>query len=69
MKNALIVYLAPAFLVNVLISREIFMSIKLQVKFQHYFPPDFQIGHVTVICSQMSLVIYLYVCNYRGEGA
>lgn len=39
MKNALIIYSAPAFLLNVPMSWEIFLNIKSQVKFKHYFHP------------------------------
>lgn len=58
MKNALIIYSAPAFLLNVPMSWEIFLNIKSQVKFKHYFhthtpQPDFQIGHLTMTCSRM----------------
>lgn len=63
MKNALIVYSAPAFLLNVLVSWENFLSIKSQVKFkQSFFPPDFQISYLTMICSQKLLMIWECVC-------
>lgn len=67
MKNALIIYSAPAFLLNVPMSWEIFLNIKSQVKFKHYFSPDFQLGHLTRTCSRMPLMMWMCVAG-GGKG-
>lgn len=67
MKNVLIVYSAPAFLLNVPMSGEIFLNIKSLVKFKHYPlspTPHFQIGHLAMTRSQMLLMIWM--CVARG---